>query len=114
MVRSMQVLGCKVSDDDTVAEEIDHRIGKGVRAFHTHKKQLLCKKVGIQARLTLLYKLVGQSMLFGMETIPLSDYVLSRMSGAYSKMVVQMLGDNCREDEDIPDFLERTRSYAKS
>eukprot|EP00973_Karenia_brevis_P063139 8779116-Karenia_brevis.AAC.1 len=72
-VADMKVLGALVSCDNTQSCDLEFKINAGIRAFYSNAKQLLCNKASIQVRLGLLYKMVGQAMLFGTETLALTD-----------------------------------------
>eukprot|EP00973_Karenia_brevis_P058231 8107171-Karenia_brevis.AAC.1 len=87
MVTSMSVLGCIVSADAGMGDEVDDKISKSVTAFYSNKTQLMCRNVSINLRIRLLYKLVGQVLLFGCETMALTQSVLDRYDSAYNRFV---------------------------
>eukprot|EP00973_Karenia_brevis_P089639 12398777-Karenia_brevis.AAC.1 len=113
-VADMKILGAMVSCDDTQSCELEFRLDKGLRAFYANARQLLCSRCSIQTRLGLLYKMVGQTMLFGTETLALTEDFVSRMCGAYSGYVVKMLNLKRKKDEEVEEYLIRTRGAAKS
>eukprot|EP00973_Karenia_brevis_P051725 7185073-Karenia_brevis.AAC.1 len=73
----------------------------------------MCRHVNIDIRASLLYKLVGQAMLFGSETLALTDNVCERLDAAFSRFLVRMMGMCKRDDESLDAFLIRQTSAAK-
>eukprot|EP00973_Karenia_brevis_P000925 127316-Karenia_brevis.AAC.1 len=52
-------------------------------------------------------------MLFGCETIALTQSVCDRLDGAFAKFVVTMMDVNKQEDESLQEFVMRRRKLAK-
>eukprot|EP00973_Karenia_brevis_P079239 10995513-Karenia_brevis.AAC.1 len=69
----MKVLGCIVSANASFGDEVDNRVSLATKAFYSNQDQLMCKSVGIKVRVLLLFKVVGQVLLFGAETMTLTD-----------------------------------------
>eukprot|EP00973_Karenia_brevis_P085390 11849509-Karenia_brevis.AAC.1 len=54
---------------------------------------------------TLLYKLVAQVLLFGCQTLVLTESYLSRIDGVYAKFVSIMLQWKRQEEETLDEFI---------
>eukprot|EP00973_Karenia_brevis_P072348 10049203-Karenia_brevis.AAC.1 len=59
--------------------ELESKVTKATTAFYTNREQLCYKGVDVRVRLSLLYKLVGQVLLYGCETVTLSDAYCERL-----------------------------------
>eukprot|EP00973_Karenia_brevis_P023412 3221978-Karenia_brevis.AAC.1 len=83
-VNEMQVVGCMLASDATTGAELESKANKAMAAFRANSEQLCCKYAEIGKRLTLLYKLVGQVLLYGLETVALTQTFLDRLDGHYA------------------------------
>eukprot|EP00973_Karenia_brevis_P078320 10874880-Karenia_brevis.AAC.1 len=97
----MKVLGCMVSANACVGDEIEFKVAKATAAFYANLEQLMCAKVNIKIRVRLLHKLVGQCLLYGCETMAWTQTVSDRYDGVLCRFVVRMLRMNRRDDETI-------------
>eukprot|EP00973_Karenia_brevis_P014087 1915462-Karenia_brevis.AAC.1 len=74
----MKVVGCMISSNGGLSQELDDKSSRVTTAFCESADQLCCRNVGIQMKLGLLLKLVGQILFYGVETTPVTTTYLHR------------------------------------
>eukprot|EP00973_Karenia_brevis_P015804 2162905-Karenia_brevis.AAC.1 len=80
----MLVVGCVLASDATTGAELEHKCNRALTAFYSNSEQLCCKYAEIGKRISLLFKTVGQTLLYGLETIALTQTVLDKLDGQYA------------------------------
>ena len=113
-VRSLKILGCYLSCDASIDDDIDYKIDKAWRVFYKHKRILYSQTLDNRQKLLLLNKVINPVFAYGCQLYTSQTCQTNRFDVTFVDMVCKICKIGMHRHERYDDFLQRKRSQLKS